>query len=118
MSLNLGVKVLLSIPRSLSAIGSGYETRLVLTLIISYYKGFSSFRGVIMWDMSQIYANMGFLDGVYSDLASGVTSLASSITKYTINITLTTKFMNITTIKSTTLSVVVATTPIGLGIVN
>ena len=118
MSLNLGVKVLLGIPRSLSATRSGFETRLVLVLIISYCEGFLSFRGVMMWDMSQIYTNMGFLDRVYSDLASGVTSLASSITKYTMNITLITKFINITTTKSTTSSVVVVTTPIGLGIVN
>ena len=47
MSLNLGVKVLLGIPRSFSAARSSYETRLVLALIISYCKGFSSFKGVM-----------------------------------------------------------------------
>jgi chitinase len=118
VSLNSGVKVLLGIPGSLSAAGSGYETGSVLASIISYCEGFSSFGGVMTWDMSQIYANAGFLDGVYSDLASGVTSLASSITKYTMNITLTTKFMNITTTKSTTSSAAAATTPVGLGTVN
>ena len=58
------------------------------------------------------------MDGVYSDLASGVTSLALSITKFTMNIILTTTFMNFTTTKSTILSAAAATTPIRLGTVN
>jgi chitinase len=80
VSLNPAVKVLLGVPGSPSAAGSGYEMGSALAAVISYCQGFSSFGGVMTWDMSQIYANPGFLDGVYSDLAGGGTAAASSTT--------------------------------------
>jgi chitinase len=73
VSQNPAVKVLLGVPGSPSAAGSGYESGSTLTSIISYCKQFSSFGGVMTWDMSQIYANEGFLDGVYSDLGAAGT---------------------------------------------
>ena len=68
VSLNPNVKVLLGVPGSPSAAGSGYESASALAPVISYCKGFSSFGGVMTWDMSQVYANPGWLDGVSSDL--------------------------------------------------
>jgi len=69
VSLNPNVKVLLGVPGNTGA-GSGYETGSTLASIIAYSKSFSSFGGVMVWDMSQLYANSGFLDGVTSDLAA------------------------------------------------
>jgi chitinase len=67
VSLNKNVKVFLGIPGNTGA-GAGYESGSTLASIISYSKSFSSFGGVMIWDMSQVYANSGFLDSVSSDL--------------------------------------------------
>lgn len=67
VSLNPNVKVILGIPGNTGA-GAGYESGSTLASIISYCKSFSSFGGVMIWDMSQVYANSGFLDSVSSDL--------------------------------------------------
>jgi chitinase len=37
--------------------------------IIEYSKTFSSFGGVMMWDVTQAYGNKGFLDGVAQALS-------------------------------------------------
>jgi len=125
VSLNPGVKVLLGVPGSPSAAGSGYETGSTLAEVISYCQGFSSFGGVMTWDMSQIYANPGFLDGVYSDLAGGGTAPASSTMKSTMKSTTTmlpsSTFVTITTKTSattTTTSAPTTTAPTGPGTVN
>ncbi|KAK9777205.1 putative chitinase [Seiridium cardinale] len=70
-SLNPNVKVLLGVPAS-SGAGGGYVSASTLGPIIDYCKGFSSFGGVMMWDMSQLYGNSGFLDTVYDELINGV----------------------------------------------
>ncbi|KAI9837597.1 MAG: hypothetical protein M1819_007248 [Sarea resinae] len=70
VSANPNVKVLLGVPASSTAAGSGYESASDLADVINYSKTFSSFGGVMMWDASQAYANSGFLDGVESDLTS------------------------------------------------
>lgn len=67
-SLNKNVKVFLGIPANSGAAGSGYESGSTLADIITYSKTFSSFGGVMMWDMSQLWANTGFLDAVSGDL--------------------------------------------------
>lgn len=67
-SLNPDVKVMLGVPGSQTAAGSGYEDGSTLASIISYCKSFDSFGGVMVWDMSQVYANPGFLENVSDDL--------------------------------------------------
>lgn len=69
-SANKNVKVLLGIPANSGAAGSGYLPASQLTPVIKYSKTFSSFGGVMMWDMSQAYANNGFLASVKSTLTS------------------------------------------------
>ena len=75
VSLNHNVKVMLGIPGNTGAAGAGYETGSTLAAVISYSKSFSSFGGVMIWDMSQVYANPGFLDGVNSDLGGSTGSV-------------------------------------------
>lgn len=72
-SLNPNVKVLLGAPANTGAAGAGYVDSSTLADIISYSQTFSSFGGVMLWDMSQLYANPGYpgyLDAIVSDLAS------------------------------------------------
>jgi chitinase len=122
VSKNPAVKVLLGVPGSASAAGSGYETGSALASIIAYCKGFSSFGGVMTWDMSQIYANAGFLDSVHSDLGAGGTGPATSSTvKSTTTTVPSSTFVTVTTKTSatmTTTSAVTTTTPSGPGTVN
>ncbi|KAH8912129.1 glycoside hydrolase family 18 protein [Coniochaeta sp. PMI_546] len=68
VSKNKAVKLLLGIPASASAAGSGYVTGSQLSSVIAYSKQFSSFGGVMMWDMSQLYVNSGYLASVVSAL--------------------------------------------------
>jgi chitinase len=75
VSRNPNVKVMLGIPANTGA-GSGYESGTALANVISYSKSFSSFGGVMMWDMSQLYANSGFLNAVASDLGAPAQSVA------------------------------------------
>ncbi|KID88710.1 chitinase [Metarhizium guizhouense ARSEF 977] len=67
-SKNPNVKLLLGIPANEGA-GGGYTNGEKLKAVIAYSKKFTSFGGVMMWDMSQLYANEGFLGEVVSDLA-------------------------------------------------
>lgn len=115
VSKNPAVKILLGVPGSPTAAGSGYETGSALAAVISYCKSFSSFGGVMTWDMSQIYANQGFLDGVYADLAGGGAPPPPSTTTTSPTPT----FVTITTARSTTSSAApTTTTPVGSGTVN
>ncbi|CAK7240947.1 MAG: Chitinase 2 [Sporothrix thermara] len=70
VSKNPNVRILLGIPGSPTAAGSGYTTGSSLASIITYVKSFSSFGGIMIWDMSQVYANTGFLDQVVQDLGA------------------------------------------------
>jgi chitinase len=74
VSLNPNVKIMLGIPGNTGA-GAGYESGSTLAAVISYSKSFSSFGGVMIWDMSQVYANSGFLAGVSSDLGAPASSV-------------------------------------------
>ncbi len=69
-SRNKNVKVLMGIPAN-SGAGGGYIPAGQLDPVIQYNKQYSSFGGVMMWDMSQLYLNSGFLDAVDTSLTSG-----------------------------------------------
>ena len=66
-SLNKDVRVLLGLPAA-SGAGGGYVDGDQLSGVIQYSKNFTSFGGVMLWDMSQLYGNNGFLDSVKSAL--------------------------------------------------
>ncbi|KAK0715202.1 glycoside hydrolase superfamily [Lasiosphaeris hirsuta] len=70
-SKNPSVKVLLGVPGSPSAAGSGYVGGAQLQSVIAYAKQFSSFGGVMAWDMSQVSVNPGFLNTIASSLGGG-----------------------------------------------
>lgn len=72
-SANPDVKVLLGIPADTGAAGSGYTTGSTLAAAVAYSESFTSFGGVMMWDMSQLYENEGYLAQVVMDLGSGGT---------------------------------------------
>ncbi|KAK3934851.1 glycoside hydrolase family 18 protein [Diplogelasinospora grovesii] len=69
VSKNPNVKVMLGIPGNTGG-GAGYVSGSQLASVISYSQQYSSFGGVMMWDMSQVWANSGFLSQVASDLGS------------------------------------------------
>ncbi|KAK3400299.1 glycoside hydrolase superfamily [Sordaria brevicollis] len=71
VSKNKDVKILVGVPGSPTAAGIGYVAGGQLANVIKYSQTFSSFGGVMMWDMSQVYRNTGFLDSVVTAL--GVT---------------------------------------------
>ncbi|KAI1372325.1 glycoside hydrolase family 18 protein [Hypoxylon crocopeplum] len=87
-SKNKNVKVLMGVPAN-SGAGGGYQPASALAPIISYLKQFSSFGGIMMWDMSQLYQNAGFLDSVYASL-TGSGSTPTSTTMVTSTRTTTT----------------------------
>ncbi|KAH7322928.1 chitinase [Stachybotrys elegans] len=66
-SLNPDVKLLLGIPANAGA-GGGYTSGSKLAAAIRWSMAFESFGGVMMWDMSQMYANSGFLAQVVTAL--------------------------------------------------
>lgn len=68
VSKNPNVKLFLGIPGNTGAAGSGYETGTTLAAIIAYCKTFGSFGGVMMWDMTQVFNNNGFLSAVSASL--------------------------------------------------
>ncbi|KAL4942907.1 glycoside hydrolase superfamily [Aspergillus oleicola] len=68
-SKNKNVRVFLGVPANTGAASSGYLPASSLEPVIAYSKGFESFGGVMMWDMTQAYGNQGFLDGVHSALS-------------------------------------------------
>ncbi|TGO17417.1 hypothetical protein BPAE_0431g00010 [Botrytis paeoniae] len=116
VSLNPNVKVMLGIPSNTGA-GAGYTSGAALASVIAYSKSFSSFGGVMMWDMSQLYANTGFLDAVNADLGkpavtvpvttNTITSTStskSSVTSTTTSATTTAPGSTLTTITTTSVS--------------
>ncbi|OAQ99611.1 hypothetical protein LLEC1_04885 [Akanthomyces lecanii] len=81
-SKNPGVKLLLGIPAAQGA-GGGYTKGAKLKAAINYSQKFSSFGGVMMWDMSQLYSNSGFLSEVLADIAGGPTTTTPPTTTTT-----------------------------------
>ncbi|CZR56054.1 probable CTS1 Endochitinase [Phialocephala subalpina] len=107
VSLNPNVKVFLGIPGNTGA-GAGYQSGSTLASIISYSKGFSSFGGVMIWDMSQVYANSGFLSSVVSDLGQpATTTISATLTTSTLS---STTILSSSTVTPTTLQTVTTTT--------
>ena len=68
VSKNPAVKVLLGIPGSATAAGSGYTSSSDLVPIIDYCEGFPSFGGIMMWDASQAFQNGRFILRVVASL--------------------------------------------------
>ncbi|KAI1127416.1 glycoside hydrolase superfamily [Nemania abortiva] len=67
-SKNPNVRVFIGVPANTGA-GGGYVDATTLGSIISSTKSeYSSFGGVMMWDMSQLFENSGFLASVRSSL--------------------------------------------------
>ncbi|TGJ79110.1 hypothetical protein E0Z10_g9656 [Xylaria hypoxylon] len=82
-SKNPNVKVLIGVPANTGA-GGGYVAAPTLGSIISDTKGkYSSFGGIMMWDMSQLYANSGFLTSVRSSLGAGGSAPTTTLTTST-----------------------------------
>ncbi|KAI1165796.1 carbohydrate-binding module family 1 protein [Nemania serpens] len=79
-SKNRNVKVLIGVPANTGA-GGGYVSASALAPIISDTKKYSSFGGIMMWDMSQLFANNGFLASVRSSLGGGGASPTTTTTK-------------------------------------
>ena len=81
VSLNHNAKILLGIPANTGAAGPGsYVSGTLLANAIASSKSYSSFGGVMMWDMSQLYANTGFEAQVLSDLGAPSSSHPTSTT--------------------------------------
>jgi chitinase len=102
VSLNPNVKVILGVPGNTGA-GAGYESGSTLADIIAYSKSFSSFGGVMVWDMSQAYANSGFLNSVSADLGLPASSGGGGTTT-TSTTSAATTFTTVTTTATTTSS--------------
>ncbi|RMY50236.1 hypothetical protein D0865_07021 [Hortaea werneckii] len=79
VSANPDVKILLGVPANTGAAGTGYLPVSTLGPIIAYCKRFPSFAGVMMWDASQAYANIGFVTGVKEALLSTTSTPTSSL---------------------------------------
>ncbi|PLB51890.1 class III chitinase [Aspergillus steynii IBT 23096] len=69
-SQNKKAKVIVGVPANTAAAGSGYIPVTKLQSVIEYSKTFSSFGGVMMWDVTQAYGNDGFLEGTRQALRS------------------------------------------------
>ncbi|KAI1492897.1 putative class III chitinase [Biscogniauxia mediterranea] len=106
-SKNPDVKILMGVPANTGA-GGGYQDAAALDPIIQYNKQFSSFGGVMMWDMSQLYGNPGFLDAVYGSLTSGSTT--TTTTPGTTSTTSTSTSTTATTFTTSTITTTTATT--------
>ncbi|KAI6909014.1 hypothetical protein KC318_g4138 [Hortaea werneckii] len=78
VSANPDVKILLGVPANTGAAGTGYLPVSSLGPIVAYCKRFPSFAGVMMWDASQAYANVGFVTGVKEALLSTTSTPTTS----------------------------------------
>ncbi|TQS34120.1 hypothetical protein Golomagni_05510 [Golovinomyces magnicellulatus] len=68
VSRNPDVKIMLGIPGGETGSKTGYVWGESLTSVIEYSATFSSFGGVMIWDMTELYNNTGFLDTVTAAL--------------------------------------------------
>ncbi|KAI0456275.1 putative class III chitinase [Xylaria acuta] len=88
-SKNPNVKVLIGVPANTGA-GGGYVDATTLGSIIQDTKKYSSFGGVMMWDMSQLYTNNGFLASVRASLKGAATTTTRGTPTSTTMVTSTT----------------------------
>lgn len=109
VSANPNVKVLMGIPANTGA-GSGYVEGSQLAAVIEYSESYTSFGGVMMWDMSQLYENTGFLAEVVSDLDSGAGS-STTTTATTTRTTTTTRTETTNTTSTTNTTLTTSITP-------
>ncbi|RAL60939.1 hypothetical protein DID88_010037 [Monilinia fructigena] len=106
VSLNPNVRIMLGIPANTGA-GSGYISTADLEGVITYSKTFSSFGGVMVWEITQLYANPGYLDAIDKNLGGPPATVPVSTS--TVPVTYpTTSTTTPTTLATTTL---VTTTP-------
>lgn len=81
VSQNKNVRVLIGVPADTTAASTGYIPASKLTDVIEYTQKFESFGGVMMWDVTQAYANDGFIGSVRKALGgpdSGSSSPSNS----------------------------------------
>ncbi|KAG5917692.1 hypothetical protein E4U53_004172 [Claviceps sorghi] len=102
VSPNRDVRVLLGVPAAPGA-GGGFTDGAKLGAAIRYSRRFGSFGGVMMWDVSQLYANGGFLDRVVSYVAGGPETTSSSSGTWTTT--------SVSTFPAPTLSIPTSTAP-------
>ncbi|KAI1818285.1 putative class III chitinase [Poronia punctata] len=69
-SKNPDVRVLIGVPASEKA-GGGYVDATALAPIVADTKQYSSFGGIMTWDMSTLYENEGMLEGIRTALGGG-----------------------------------------------
>ncbi|GAQ43847.1 hypothetical protein AtubIFM56815_008245 [Aspergillus tubingensis] len=86
VSQNPNVRVMLGVPANTGAAGSGYVPVSQLQSIIQYTKTFKSFGGVMMWDVTQAYANSGFLSGVRSALGQTASRVFGTPYRYPLHL--------------------------------
>ncbi|CAM1501429.1 Fc.00g105910.m01.CDS01 [Cosmosporella sp. VM-42] len=79
---NKNVKLLLGIPAAQGG-GGGYTSGSKLKGAIDWSQKYSSFGGTMMWDMSQLYSNSGFLNEVVSDMSGGTPGTGTTTTAAT-----------------------------------
>lgn len=114
VSLNPSAKVLLGIAANTGAANAGsYVSGTLLAEAIASSKSYPSFGGIMMWDMSQLYANTGFEAQVVSDLGApasgGSTTTTTTTTSTTKLVPTTLSTVTTTTSVPTTLSTVTTT---------
>ncbi|KAK1836437.1 glycoside hydrolase superfamily [Podospora conica] len=83
-SRNPAVKVLVGVPGTPQAAGSGYVSPAQLARVVEYSKRFSSFGGVMVWDMSQVYSSAGgrrLLNGIVGSLGGVVVPPVTTTTR-------------------------------------
>ena len=99
VSLNRNAKVLLGIAANTGAANAGsYVDGSLLASAIASSKSYASFGGVMMWDMSQLYANSGFEAEVLSDMGAPASSSGSTSTSTSTSPTTTAPQTTLTTI--------------------
>ncbi|KAJ6102634.1 class III chitinase [Penicillium sp. IBT 16267x] len=103
ISLNPDVKVFLGIPGGSTAAGTGYESPSTIASIVDFIvdEGYTSFGGIMMWDVSQVYANDGFLSSIISDLRCFSTTRATILSTVTTTENSTTSSLTSTTVPTT-----------------
>ena len=69
---NPSAKVLVGVPGTPSAAGTGYVSGDQLQAIIAYSRQYSSFGGVMVWDMSQLLRNLALLESMTTGLGGSI----------------------------------------------
>lgn len=98
VSKNPDVKILLGIPGNTRG-GAGYVSGSQLSSVLSFSKHYRSFGGIMIWDMSQVYENPGFLSHLVSNLGGQPpSSVSTTITGVNTPITTTSTLATLTVV--------------------